>query len=58
MEAFLIEGGNPLRGTIVPQGAKNEALEVICATLLTDDLTILAATSSCRNVRLSVALCL
>lgn len=35
MESFIIEGGNPLKGTISPQGAKNEALEVICATLLT-----------------------
>lgn len=35
MESFIIEGGHPLRGTITPQGAKNEALEVICATLLT-----------------------
>ncbi len=37
METFIIEGGHPLSGTITPQGAKNEALEVICATLLTDD---------------------
>ena len=37
MEAFIIEGGHPLTGTITPQGAKNEALEVICATLLTAD---------------------
>lgn len=36
MESFVIEGGHPLSGTITPQGAKNEALEVICATLLTD----------------------
>ncbi len=36
MESFIIEGGHPLKGTITPQGAKNEALEVICATLLTD----------------------
>lgn len=35
MESFVIEGGHPLKGTISPQGAKNEALEVICATLLT-----------------------
>ena len=35
MESFIIEGGHPLSGTITPQGAKNEALEVICATLLT-----------------------
>ncbi len=37
METFIIEGGHPLSGTITPQGAKNEALEVICATLLTDE---------------------
>ena len=37
MAAFIIEGGHPLRGTITPQGAKNEALQVICATLLTED---------------------
>ena len=36
MESFIIEGGHQLCGTITPQGAKNEALEVICATLLTD----------------------
>ena len=35
MESFIIEGGHRLKGTITPQGAKNEALEVICATLLT-----------------------
>ena len=37
MESFIIEGGHPLSGTITPQGAKNEALEVICASLLTAD---------------------
>ncbi|MBF1522282.1 MAG: UDP-N-acetylglucosamine 1-carboxyvinyltransferase [Prevotella salivae] len=37
MESFIIEGGHRLKGTITPQGAKNEALEVICATLLTTD---------------------
>ena len=37
MESFIIEGGHPLSGTITPQGAKNEALEVICATLLTTE---------------------
>ncbi len=41
MEAFVIEGGHRLSGTIVPQGAKNEALQVICATLLTaEEVTI------------------
>lgn len=37
MESFIIEGGHLLHGTITPQGAKNEALEVICASLLTRD---------------------
>ncbi len=37
MESFIIEGGHLLSGTITPQGAKNEALEVICATLLTEE---------------------
>ena len=37
MESFIIEGGRPLRGTITPQGAKNEALEVIAAVLLTPE---------------------
>ena len=37
METFIIEGGNTLKGDIIPQGAKNEALEVICATLLTEE---------------------
>lgn len=35
MSAFIIEGGRRLKGEIVPQGAKNEALQVLCATLLT-----------------------
>ena len=35
MSTFLIEGGHRLKGEITPQGAKNEALQVICATLLT-----------------------
>lgn len=37
MESFIIEGGHSLSGTITPQGAKNEALEVICASLLTPE---------------------
>ena len=37
MAKFLIEGGHSLKGDIYPQGAKNEALEVICATLLTSE---------------------
>lgn len=37
MESFIIEGGHPLQGEITPQGAKNEALEVISACLLTPE---------------------
>ena len=37
MASFIIEGGHTLSGTIKPQGAKNEALQVICATLLTSE---------------------
>lgn len=35
MGTFIVHGGKSLRGEITPQGAKNEALQVICATLLT-----------------------
>lgn len=37
MASFLVEGGHQLAGEITPQGAKNEALQVVCATLLTDE---------------------
>ncbi len=37
MPSFIIEGGHPLSGTIAPQGAKNEALQVICATLMCEE---------------------
>lgn len=37
MGTFQIEGGTPLRGDIQPQGAKNEALQILCAVLLTSE---------------------
>ena len=37
MGSFRIEGGHKLHGDIIPQGAKNEAMQIICATLLTDE---------------------
>jgi UDP-N-acetylglucosamine 1-carboxyvinyltransferase len=37
MSSFVIEGGHKLSGTIQPQGAKNEALQILCAVLLTDE---------------------
>ncbi len=41
MSSFIIEGGHQLHGEITPQGAKNEALQVICATLLTNEEVII-----------------
>jgi len=37
MGTFRIEGGHQLKGEITPQGAKNEALQILCAVLLTDE---------------------
>ena len=37
MPSFLVEGGHRLKGTICPQGAKNEVLQILCAVLLTSD---------------------
>lgn len=41
MASFIIEGGHKLHGEITPQGAKNEALQVICATVLTDEEVVI-----------------
>ena len=41
MSVFEIEGGHKLKGEITPQGAKNEALQVLCAVLLTSDEVII-----------------
>ncbi len=50
MSAFIIEGGHPLKGTITPQGAKNEALQVICATLLTGEPVTIENIPDIRDV--------
>ncbi len=50
MASFKIEGGHPLRGTITPQGAKNEALQVICASLLTSDKVVVRNVPDIRDV--------
>jgi UDP-N-acetylglucosamine 1-carboxyvinyltransferase len=42
MGTFVIEGGHPLKGSITPQGAKNEALQVVCAVLLTPDPVVIS----------------
>ncbi len=40
MATFKIEGGHKLKGEVIPQGAKNEVLQIICATLLTSEKVI------------------
>ena len=51
MAAFIIEGGHPLSGIIKPQGAKNEALQVICASLLTSETVTLRNIPDIRDVQ-------
>ena len=50
MGTFIIEGGHPLAGDITPQGAKNEALQVIAATLLTSDEVRIVNVPDIRDV--------
>ncbi len=50
MSAFIIEGGHPLQGSIQPQGAKNEALQVICPTLLTSEAVTIHNIPNIRDV--------
>ena len=62
MASFIIEGGHKLGGDIRPQGAKNEALQIICATLLTQDEVVVrylqseAFLKTCASLRGSVML--
>lgn len=50
MSKFIIEGGKSLSGEIVPQGAKNEALQVICAVLLTEGEVTIENIPAIRDV--------
>jgi len=50
MSIFKIEGGHRLKGEIVPQGAKNEALQIICATLLTASKITISNIPDIRDV--------
>lgn len=56
MSSFIIEGGHSLRGNITPQGAKNEALQVICATLLTREEVIIDNVPDILDVNNLIAL--
>lgn len=50
MGSFIIKGGKKLRGEIIPQGAKNEALQVLCATLLTSETITMHNIPNIRDV--------
>jgi UDP-N-acetylglucosamine 1-carboxyvinyltransferase len=50
MGSFVIEGGHPLKGEIQPQGAKNEALQIVSAVLLTSDKIIINNIPEIRDV--------
>ncbi len=56
MASFIIEGGCRLSGDITPQGAKNEALQVICAVLLTPDEVIIENIPDILDVNNLIAL--
>ncbi len=51
MEKFVIEGGRPLRGTVVPSGNKNAALPLLAATLLTDEPVVLENVPRIKDVK-------
>ncbi|KGL52547.1 UDP-N-acetylglucosamine 1-carboxyvinyltransferase [Porphyromonas canoris] len=56
MSSFIIEGGHRLRGEIIPQGAKNEALQIIAATLLTKEEVIIENIPDIVDVKNLIAL--
>lgn len=56
MASFIIEGGCRLKGEITPQGAKNEALQVICAVLLTEEEVIIENIPDILDVNNLIAL--
>ena len=56
MNAFEIRGGKTLSGEITPQGAKNEALQVLCAALLTDQKVTLTNVPNIIDVNLLIEL--
>jgi UDP-N-acetylglucosamine 1-carboxyvinyltransferase len=56
MNAFEIRGGKTLSGEITPQGAKNEALQVLCAALLTDQKVTLRNVPNIIDVNLLIEL--
>lgn len=56
MSSFIVEGGKRLKGTLTPLGAKNEALEVICATLLTKERVTIHNIPEIEDIRNLISL--
>ena len=56
MGKFIIEGGQRLKGEISPQGAKNEALQILCATLLTSEPVTIHKLPRIKDVLLLIQL--
>ena len=56
MATFKVQGGNKLSGEIIPQGAKNEALQILCAVLLTSEEVIIENVPNIRNVNILINL--
>src|SRR5437868_4097235 len=50
MDSFEVTGSRPLKGEITPQGAKNEALQILCATLLTSEQVMISNIPDIRDV--------
>ena len=56
MNSFEIRGGNPLNGEVIPQGAKNEALQIIAATMLTKEKIVIKNIPDIQDVRMLIEL--
>lgn len=56
MNSFKIIGGKSLKGEVTPQGAKNEALQILCAVLLTEDEIIVENIPDIKDVNLLISL--
>jgi UDP-N-acetylglucosamine 1-carboxyvinyltransferase len=54
IDAFEVRGGNKLKGEITPQGAKNEALQILCAVLLTDEKVTISNIPNIHDVNMLI----
>ena len=56
MGTFVVKGGKPLSGMIEPQGAKNEALQILCAVLLSEEKITIENVPDIKDVNLLIDL--